>query len=208
MDSNSLLMVEGRDDECVLKALLEIHQIPECFQIKSYGGINQVLDLLPIEIKAKENGQVGVVVDANSDIDSRWNSIKNILQKAGYNSIPDTPHNNGTIVIPQSNEVLPTFGAWIMPNNHLSGILETFLQFLVPPGDLLLTYAIQCVKDLPGNPHFSLEKLPKAEIYTWLAWQDDPGAPVGQAITKRYLKPDCKSADKLMDWLKRLFDDA
>ena len=206
MDTNSLLMVEGRDDECVLKALLEIHQIPECFQIQSFGGIDQVLELLLIQIKAKEKGRLGVVVDANSDIGSRWDSIKNILQKAGYDSIPDTPQINGTIVTPQSNKVLPTFGAWIMPNNHLPGILETFLQFLIPPGDFLLAYAKQCIKDLPEYPPFSPEKLPKAEIHTWLAWQKDPGAPLGQAITKRYLQPDCLSVDKLIDWLKRLFD--
>ncbi len=48
--------------------------------------------------------------------------------------------------------------------------------------------------------------LPVAEIHTWLAWQEEPGSPLGQAITKRYLDADAPRAQQLMDWVRRLFD--
>jgi hypothetical protein len=45
----------------------------------------------------------------------------------------------------------------------------------------------------------------KALIHTWLAWQDDPGTPLGQAITKRYFDADAPHVDQLLAWLTRLF---
>jgi hypothetical protein len=46
----------------------------------------------------------------------------------------------------------------------------------------------------------------KANIHTWLAWQEEPGKPMGQAITKRYLDAAAPHAQQLMDWLCKLFD--
>ena len=42
-------------------------------------------------------------------------------------------------------------------------------------------------------------------IHTWLAWQDDPGRPFGQAVTKRYFDSDGPHVQGLLDWLTRLF---
>lgn len=47
---------------------------------------------------------------------------------------------------------------------------------------------------------------PKAHIHTWLAWQEEPGTPMGLAITKRYLNADAPYVQQLMDWISRLFD--
>ncbi len=46
----------------------------------------------------------------------------------------------------------------------------------------------------------------KAHIHTWLAWQKEPGKPLGQAITARYLDADAPHAQQLMDWIRKLFD--
>lgn len=42
-------------------------------------------------------------------------------------------------------------------------------------------------------------------IHTWLAWQDDPGTPLGQAITKRYLDAEGPHVAAFLSWLTRLF---
>ena len=45
----------------------------------------------------------------------------------------------------------------------------------------------------------------KAEIHTWLAWQEEPGTPMGQAITKQYLDTNKELAKKFIGWLDNLF---
>ncbi len=72
------------------------------------------------------------LLDADVAIESRWEALKNVLHTSGYISIPDVPDVNGTVLF---EEGLPKFGAWIMPNNLLSGMLEDFIAFLVPKGD-------------------------------------------------------------------------
>lgn len=47
--------------------------------------------------------------------------------------------------------------------------------------------------------------LRKANIHTWLSWQEEPGKPMGQAITKRYLDTSAPHAQQLIDWMRRLF---
>ncbi|MCC5649013.1 hypothetical protein LC609_04000 [Nostoc sp. XA013] len=45
----------------------------------------------------------------------------------------------------------------------------------------------------------------KAVIHTYLAWQDEPDRPMGQAITKQALRPNTDIAIRFTDWLIRLF---
>jgi len=52
---------------------------------------------------------------------------------------------------------------------------------------------------------FSQLAQPKALIHTWLAWQEEPGKPLGTAITARYLDPDVAQVDVLVSWLNRLY---
>ena len=99
---------------------------------------------------------------------------------------------------------MPRLGIWIMPNNQTKGILENFLQFLVPETDTLLGYARKCVTDLPQQL-FIGDAEPKAIIHTWLAWQAEPGKPYGTAITAKFLDPTTPEADVLVNWLNRLF---
>ncbi len=45
----------------------------------------------------------------------------------------------------------------------------------------------------------------KAKIHTWLAWQKEPGKPLGQAITATYFNANAPHAQELIDWIRRLF---
>lgn len=93
-----------------------------------------------------------------------------------------------------------------MPNNCVAGILEDFLRFLVPLNDPLFDHVVQSIDTiLPGHCRFTDLKKPKARIHTWLAWQEEPGKPFGQAITARYLDPDLPAADVFAQWLHRTF---
>ena len=102
--------------------------------------------------------------------------------------------------------MLPRVGVWIMPDNQTKGILEDFLRFLVPAGSPLFDHVKSSVEAIPeGERRFSQLAEPKAIIHTWLAWQGEPGKPLGTAITARYLDPDVAQVDVLVSWLNRLF---
>jgi hypothetical protein len=124
----------------------------------------------------------------------------------GYEDVPDNPAPDGTILDPPDGKFLPRVGIWVMPDNQGKGILEDFLQFLVPEGSRLSEHAKSSVAAIPvSERRFSQLTEPKAIIHTWLAWQEEPGKPLGTAITARYLDPGVAQVDVLVSWLKRLF---
>lgn len=207
MAGKRILLVEGIDDEHVLKHLCGSRGVPALDEVKSHGGVDQLLDSFPVRLKESGDGNIlGVVVDADTDLNFRWQSLRNRLTQAGYEAVPDSPMNDGTILDPPVGTLLPRVGIWIMPDNQVEGILEDFLRFLVPEGSRLFEHVTSSVAAIPrGERRFGQLAEPKAIIHTWLAWQQEPGKPLGQAITARYLDPAVVQVDVLVSWLNRLF---
>jgi hypothetical protein len=78
---------------------------------------------------------------------------------------------------------------------------------LIPQGDLLWSRAKESVAAIPeGERRFSRVAQSKAAIHTWLAWQKEPGTPLGQAITARYLDSQAPHAQQFVNWVQRLFE--
>lgn len=202
----NVLLVEGKDDEHVLKHVSRNRQGPR-FDITTHGGIQNLLQTLPVRLKAAaHNTNVGIVVDADTDASARWDSVRDRLVDLGYPGVPAQPHPEGTILEPPDKALLPRVGVWMMPDNRSAGILEDFLRFLVPAGSRLFEYVENSVARIPESElRFTPVNQPKARIHTWLAWQKEPGKPLGLAIAARYLDPDVPEADALVVWLKRLF---
>ncbi len=199
-------MVEGRDDKHVLKHICGNRGLPRLDLIKPLGNVERLLENFPVRLRAsnEEGDAVGVVIDADTDLDARWQSIHSRLKKVGYVQVPSQPDPNGTILAPPPNSLLPTAGIWIMPDNKTAGILEDFLRFLIPQPDALLDHVMCSVNSVPEQRFTDLDR-PKAVIHTWLAWQEEPGRPYGTAITAKFLDPSQPQADILATWLKRLF---
>lgn len=205
MAERATLLVEGRDDEHVVYALLNVHAVPECFKVIEHGGVDSLLKALPVRLKESDVTRVGIVIDADEDAGRRWQAVVRTLNDVGYDWVPAAPAAGGTIVA-SGGVALPAVGVWIMPDNTLPGSLENFVQFLVPPGDSLLAHAKRCVAGLPARTQlFPDVRRPKAEIHTWLAWQEEPGTPLGLAVTKKYLDGECEAAGAFIAWIKRLF---
>ncbi len=204
MITKRLLVVEGPDDKHVLWAILNRHQFNPEFEIEEEGGFENVRSRLAIYLKpGTDLERLGVVVDADTDIRVRWEAIMRTLSRAGYQDVLEHPDPAGTVI---EHGLLPRVGVWIMPNNAFPGMLEDYLCFLVPPGDALFERATRCIDGIPlEERRFSETQATKALIHTWLAWQDDPGTPLGQAITKRYIQPEGNHIEDLLDWLTRLF---
>lgn len=205
MADKYLLLVEGKDDQHVLYHLLEHHHVPEQFSIKSKDGVDNLLETLDVELDGSGLERLGIVVDADVDLVGRWQALRNILIHSGYQNVPTVPDIQGTILHQHGR---PIVGLWIMPDNHLSaGMLEHFIGFLVPENDPLWAYAQTCVEAIPEQDRrFRPQHMVKANVHTWLAWQQEPGTPMGLAITKRYLDANATQARQFVGWLRQLFD--
>jgi hypothetical protein len=202
MSKSQKLLVEGNDDVHVVSHLCKAHGIliPDAFEISDKKGIRNLLDVLRVELNDSNIERLGILVNADTDLQARWQSLRTILTQEGY-SVPEQPMTEGTIL---HDEDRPTVGIWLMPDNRLPGMRENFVAQLVPAGDSLLPYAQQCLQHLPEQRFPSVLQA-KAEIHTWLAWQEEPGKPFGVAITAHYLDPQSEQAQKFISWLRALF---
>jgi len=201
-----ILLVEGNDDEHVLKHICGNRGIPQIDEIKQQGSVSRLLDSFPVRLKESDLEALGVVVDADTDMPARWQSLRDRLVKAGYNDVPAEPDRAGTVISSPPGTLMPRMGIWIMPDNQEKGILESFLSFLVPKDSCLFEHVKSSIAGIPETEReFAKKDEPKATIHTWLAWQKEPGKPLGQAITAKYLDPSVPQVDVLVSWLKRLF---
>lgn len=219
---NRILFVEGTDDQHTIWAICEHFKVKETFIVEipdgagkinpklrttEKGGIDNVLKATQGFLAAQNVERLGIVIDADDNLSNQWKKVSNILEKLGYGNIPPHPNPNGTI-IEQENRL--KFGVWIMPDNEIEkGFLETFLTYLVPDSEGNETWqqAQKCVAELKEKPFVKKKAnhTHKAEIHTFLAWQEEPGKPFGTAITAKYLQADNPQCQSFVDWLNRLF---
>jgi len=211
MGSQKILLVEGNDDERVLKHICGSREI-RLDEIRSSGGIQKLIEEIPVEIEknGRQGGDniLGVIVDADLDVSSRWQAIRNLVSDTGYKNVPNNLDPDGMIF--DSSDVdrtyLPRLGVWVMPNNQMNGTLEDFLHFLVPQPSDLLDHVKQSVRTIPdGQRRFKDPAESKAIIHTWLAWQKEPGLPFGTAIKARFLDPDVPEVEVLVSWIEKLY---
>ena len=206
MPGQKILLVEGKDDEHVLKHICGNRGVSHLDEVKPLGDARKLIQNIPVQIKAssEEGDVVGVVIDTDTNLDARWQSIRERLIRIGYRNVPTLPDPRGTVLDPPAESLLPKAGIWIMPDNKTPGILEDFLRFLVPGPDALFDHVTTSVDSIPDR-RFTENDKPKAVIHSWLAWQEEPGLPYGTAITARFLDPNVRQADALVSWLQRLF---
>jgi len=200
------LRVEGPDDKGVFVALLRHLGATEGkVDVKIAGGIDELLNGLRVGLTQGSGvSRLGIVADADDASQNCWNRIQPILRSAGYTSVPSQPAASGVILTAAS---LPQVGVWIMPDNSLPGTLEHFAEMLIPANDVLWPVAQDTVKHVESlDQRFRVVDEMKAMIHTWLAWQKEPGQPIGLSITKLFLKPDSASAQPLLDWLRLMYD--
>ena len=204
--AKKVMLVEGDDDEHVVKHICGNHDIRDLDEIKEHGGVEGLLESIPVRLKSAsdEGDVVGIVVDADQDAAARWRQLSEMFANVGYSDVPNQPVPDGTILSPPDGTILPRVGVWIMPDNRTDGILEDFLRFLVPQSNALYEHAVSSVDSVPER-RFSENDRIKAVIHTWLAWQEEPGRPYGTAITAGFLDPQSCHAIAFASWIRRLF---
>jgi hypothetical protein len=202
--SPKMLIVEGDDDEHVIYSLAVHYNFPVgLFQVRNEGGIGNVIIAAEVAGQDPKVQTLGILVDADTDVQKRWNEILGGLRRGGFTNLPAIPDPNGTIITETGK---PRVGIWLMPDNKLPGMLEDFVGNLISNAtsnnlwqlsEKCLTEAQAFSADIPDA---------KGRIYTYLAWQKEPGKPLGQAITARYLDATQPKAKEFADWLLFLFN--
>jgi len=199
---NQILLVEGNDDQHVIWALCRKFDLPQNFEVVSTNGVDRLFNQLPIRLKGADVKTIGIIIDADTNIEARWNTVKTIL-KEKYMDFPDYPNQNGTIFQDGNSKA----GVWLMPDNQVNEMLESFINFLIPPTDELrpiLNTQLDNIERENLNK-YNLIHRDKAFIHSWLAIQEDPGTPMGLSITKKYLNTDADRCQLLVNWLRNLF---
>jgi hypothetical protein len=200
-----VLLVEGQNDQHVLWALFQAHALPQTFKVEKAGSVEQLLESIPVRLKTSDLERFGVVLDADEDIKARWEQLRSRLLASGCEDFPEAPNPTGTVIQMKDG---PRVGAWLMPDNKLPGMLESFLAFLVPQADKLLPQVDRFLQTIPEEDClYPKARLPKARIHTWLAIQKEPGKPLGQAITATYLDARHDVVSPFLQWIKAIFVD-
>jgi hypothetical protein len=203
-DTDKVLLVEGDNDCHVVMALCKAHNVPETFGIYQCGSDVGVLKRLnALIIRPNPPQVIGVILDADKpSIASRWDSIKDKIKHYSY-TFPTTPNADGTVVEGVLDK--PKLGFWLMPNNQDLGMLEDFCAELAEPTSL--AFARECVEQAHQRNATTFKQVhrSKAVIHTYLAWHDEPGYPLGKAITRQALRPHTDVAVRFTNWLIHLF---
>jgi len=205
-NSSALLLLEGLNDCHVVAALCDFHQVPENFQIFDSESESKAIKKLSALLDSAEGAipleKIAIVLDADNDLQAKWQSISDVLSKKGYIA-PNQPNINGTIITVKDK---PQVGIWLMPNNQINGMLEDFCQILLD-NPVALSFVEQCLNQAKTQKIATFKDVHRAKaiIHTYLAWQDEPAKPLGQAITAKILNPNHQLALTFKDWLLALF---
>ncbi len=97
--NSQVLLVEGNDDQEVVKHLLRSwgKSYEQHFKIKQAGGVERLVKLISPQIKQSGLKTLGILIDANSNLDSRWQSISDKLRAAECNNVPPSPPSDDAI---------------------------------------------------------------------------------------------------------------
>ena len=173
-----VLLVEGKQDVRVIPELIEANGVDwgtrksPVVYIRDYDGYQKLVDpdVISTELQASGLSVLGIMIDADDNPVRRWQSIRS----ASLKSIPDLPE-----ALPENGLIHTTpngikFGIWIMPDNKMRGMLETFLTYMIPTGnEALWQFAQEVAQEAKDKGAvFTDSHLDKVNIYTWLAWQN------------------------------------
>ncbi len=209
--SRSMLLVEGKSEKTVIPELCRLCGVRCDFTIEAKDSINQLKAAFKTLLKSSNTlDKLWVIIDADTNLDGAWQSIRDILLRSGRYTISKTMKlpADGAVILPDNPSHL-TIGVWIMPNNTDVGMLEDFMATLIPDEDSLLPHACDITDKLDSerNIHAGLFKavhLSKARIHTWLAWHDTPGQSLSVAVQKRLFATDKELSKRFAAWIDKL----
>lgn len=215
-----VLLVEGSADRDFFTQVckrLNLHKnpkirvaTPQDYQAPR-GGKEDVLKLLPSFLKKIEDSDnalqyLAIVVDADrlehgSGYERTVEKVKEIVKKHDF-SLAENKENG---LIFKHPDGLADFGLWIMPDNQQEGIVEHFIKQCISTDEQpLFSHAVQVIENIPSKK-FKSHHYAKAEIATWLAWQNPPGRGLYGSLEDNLLDTSHPLFQELERWLKQIF---
>ncbi|MEQ1744348.1 MAG: DUF3226 domain-containing protein [Saprospiraceae bacterium] len=170
------------------------------------GKKDVIKGIAPAVKDANRTTHLGIVVDADDSAQNTWQSIRAVLDKLDYRDLPPSPLPDG-IVVRLSIPHYPQVGAWIMPDNQSPRAIEDFFLTLVDPDDNRMNKAKATVSEVISSKLnlFSEMTRSKADVHTWLAWQEEPGRSMGTAVKSGLLNLDHELARRFTSWFTKTF---
>lgn len=216
------LLTEGNDIHLILQVCAKHgltqptgfqskKEFEQFFAIKSRGGQplgkNEVLDSVDEVAKTADLQAFAIIVDADADVLSTWQSVCDRLKNVGYSELPVSPGTSGTVHT-DINPDLPKVGIWIMPDNQNPGEIEDFFLLFLDPKDALAGFALSTVQTLIDRKQnlFAETDRSKAQVHTWLAWQKEPGRSMGVAVKSKWVDAEHDIAVRFVSWFNRVFE--
>jgi hypothetical protein len=221
-----LLLVEGIDDllivaevfEKATKTPWEPEKGRRLVEIEWCGSDDQVLSQLGVRWKESGRRMVGVLIDADLT-GTRWAQVRAHAPAEMRDRLPAELPPGGLVLDADRGR---RFGVWIMPDNQSPGAIESFpAQLRTSMPTVLGEHVRSAMKTAQAlmrehtdaNPGLEPPLRPwldvhahKAEIHTWLAWQEPPGVRLHEAVRNHSLDPQAPLARSFVDWMKRLYD--
>ncbi|MBN1516306.1 hypothetical protein JXA32_07030 [Candidatus Sumerlaeota bacterium] len=213
MINPNLCIVEGAEERRTIPYIINHYQpwgdneAEYLAEIRVRDGIDNILqtDYLQTEFDNEAIKRIGIIIDANDSASNRYASVRDCCL-THFPNLPEQIDPHGVIVTNQKGKRL---GIWIMPDNSMQGMLETFLGRMVDDSNRgLWEFAQQCAEQAK-NDHSApyLENhTDKAKIHTFLSWQDEPGNSLGLAVQKKIFKPDNPAANPFVEWFLELYE--
>lgn len=209
-NNGRILLVEGESDKRIFPQLLERAGVPwpksdPPVDIRSFGGIEELLKPAVLEtyLKSSDLEFLGIIFDADVDPDQQWGRFRARITQH-VSGFPESPEVGGTVCEADNNVRV---GVWMMPDNSSSGMLETFLSYLIPENSSSLKdFAFYCTDSAKdhGAPYREVH-LDKARIHAWLAWQNPPGQQMHLAIMSKQIASDGPLAKEFLSWFQKTY---
>lgn len=208
-----VLLVEGATDLRVIPELVEKGSDLEwelqgrrLVDIEVLDGVEHLTPTLFSDyLKRSGLETLGMVIDADEDAGAAWQKACGCLA-AWTSSLPGSAPAEG--FVGEANVAGRTIriGIWIMPDNTSAGMLETLLHRLVDDADPLWVHATNSTD--AAHEHGAGFKPPhrdKARVHAWLAWQDEPGAQLHEAVKFKLLDASRSAGQRFIAWFRRLY---
>lgn len=227
--SPNILLVEGVNDQAFFEKLCKALKLnvdveigtpldyvpPQQGGFNSKQGVLNSLDIfLPLlEDEASSVNKLALVLDAditgnnNGGFTGTITQIKNKTNDFEYSE--RHIYKYGGVEIPHTDQGMNPLGVWIMPNNKDDGTIEDWIKSKILDSEkTLLEHACKTVRELPEKK-FSSTSIVKAEIATWLAWQNQPGRTISYALknNNELLNINDSGFKNLIEWLENFFKD-
>lgn len=195
------IWVEGPNDERVIREIMYQNNMQENFDIEPAGGVEEVIKAIRGAVLQGPRESVSFVVDANDNLQKRWDELCSKLRERGYNP-PNEPSPNGTI-LPATDECVRA-GIWIMPDNKSPGAIEDFVAEMMsknPPG---WERALKFVDEIPNEERlFPEHKYNQVVVRVWLAMRASSDR-LDKVISREKLPVDGPLCQAFCEWLRRV----